>query len=69
MEGAQVWALARMLAGQWRFAPGGGVLGFDMVAAFRMADAMAVSARAVAELLPVIGQAMAHEMSKEHGNG
>ena len=43
---------------------GGAVLGFDMVAALALADALGVPRAAVAELLPVIESEMVAAMNK-----
>jgi len=39
-------------AGQLRVAPAGGIVGFDMTAALRVAEALGYDPAAVAELLP-----------------
>ncbi|MBI5121342.1 MAG: hypothetical protein HZA67_10075 [Rhodospirillales bacterium] len=40
------------VAGQLRFAPGGGILGIDMGVALKMAEALGFDVAAIADLLP-----------------
>ncbi|WP_082917368.1 DUF7697 family protein [Roseovarius indicus] len=73
-EGADVWALASDVGGQWRHAlisgPGGAVSvpsGYDMTAVIAMARERGLDTRAVAELMPVIEYA-AQSSDRETGN-
>lgn len=64
----QVWDLAGRLGGQIRAIPGA-VLGWDMTAALALAQALGVSALAVAELLPVIEVEMIRKTNDRLGEG
>lgn len=64
-----MWALSQHLYGQWRMGGKGAVMGFDMIVAMQMADAMGVCRQAVAEMLPGIGIAMAVELNKGDNDG
>jgi hypothetical protein len=52
------------MGGQIRAIPGA-VLGWDMMAALAMADAMGICPRAVVELLPVIEAVMVRKLNEE----
>lgn len=74
-QGAAVWALARDMGGQWRFAtvagPGGAAtvpVGYDMTAVLAVAAARGMDMRAVAELLPAIEQG-ALSANRDRRNG
>lgn len=66
-----MWQLSHLLGGQVRTA-GQSVIGWDMAAAFALAEALSIDARAVGEFLPVIEAEMAPAMNKlirERGSG
>lgn len=63
VQGVQVWDLVIRLQRQLRVSLGG-VVGFDMTAAFLMAEALGVDALVVAEILPAV-EAVARKRMNE----
>ena len=66
-EGWQVWDLVGRLGGQLRVIPGA-VLGWDMSAALALAQALAIDALIVAELLPEIEAVMVRKLNEQIGD-
>jgi predicted dinucleotide-utilizing enzyme len=62
----KIWDLVQRLSGQMRVAGlAGAITGLDMLAAFRMADALGVCEIALAEFLPGIEAEMVRGMNKQ----
>jgi len=64
LEGVKVWDLVQRLNGQMRVGGMGAITGLDMLAAFRMAEALGVCEIALAEMLPGIEAEMVRGMNK-----
>jgi hypothetical protein len=62
--GWQVWDLVGRLGGQLRVSPGA-VLGWDMGAAFALAQALGVNTLILAELLPEIEVVMVRKLNEQ----
>ncbi|TBN37271.1 hypothetical protein EYE42_14675 [Paracoccus subflavus] len=63
-EGWQVWDLVGRLGGQLRVLPGA-VIGWDMLSALALGDALGVPPLVTAELLPVIEAVMVAKLNEQ----